>query len=38
MGPVPYQVDGDHLGDTELLEITHRRDALSLVVPPSGRF
>lgn len=37
-GPVPYQVDGDHLGDIEVLEITHRPDALSLVVPPSGRF
>ncbi len=32
-GPFPYQVDGDHLGDTERLEFSHRPDALALVVP-----
>ncbi len=35
---VPYQVDGDHIGDIDVLDITHRPDALSLVAPPSGRF
>ena len=29
--PFPYQVDGDHLGDTELLEISHEPDVLDLV-------
>ncbi|MGE3620472.1 MAG: diacylglycerol kinase family protein [Acidimicrobiia bacterium] len=32
-GPFPYQVDGDHLGDVERLEIRHRPDVLDLVVP-----
>ncbi len=32
-GPVPYQVDGDHLGDVERLELRHEPDVLSLVVP-----
>jgi diacylglycerol kinase family enzyme len=32
-GPFPYQVDGDHLGDTELLEISHEPDVLDLVMP-----
>ncbi len=32
-GPFPYQVDGDHLGDTERLEIKHEPDVLDLVVP-----
>lgn len=32
-GPFPYQVDGDHLGDTELLEIKHEPDVLDLVMP-----
>jgi diacylglycerol kinase family enzyme len=32
-GPVPYQVDGDHLGDTEQLEFRHEPDVLDLVVP-----
>ncbi|MDP1819224.1 MAG: diacylglycerol kinase family protein [Acidimicrobiales bacterium] len=31
-GPFPYQVDGDHLGDTERLEIRHEPDILDLVV------
>ena len=33
LGPFPYQVDGDHLGDTELLEFRHEADALTVVVP-----
>jgi len=37
-GPVPYQVDGDHLGDTERLEFRHLPNALRLVVPPGLRF
>ncbi len=32
-GPFPYQVDGDHLGDTERLVFRHQPDALCLVVP-----
>jgi diacylglycerol kinase family enzyme len=32
-GPFPYQVDGDHLGDTERLVFGHEPDALCLVVP-----
>jgi diacylglycerol kinase family enzyme len=32
-GPFPYQVDGDHLGDTERLEITHQPEVLDLVMP-----
>jgi len=32
-GPFPYQVDGDHLGDTEELVFQWRPDRLSLVVP-----
>jgi diacylglycerol kinase family enzyme len=32
-GPFPYQVDGDHLGDTERLEIRHEPDVLYLVIP-----
>ena len=32
-GPFPFQVDGDHLGDTERLEITHEADVLDLVMP-----
>jgi diacylglycerol kinase family enzyme len=35
-GPFPYQVDGDHLGDTEHLEITHEPDVLDLVMPTGG--
>ena len=35
-GPFPYQVDGDHLGDTEHLEISHRPDVLDLVVTSSS--
>jgi diacylglycerol kinase family enzyme len=32
-GPFPYQVDGDHLGDTERLDIRHVPDILDLVLP-----
>jgi diacylglycerol kinase family enzyme len=35
MGPFPYQVDGDHLGDTERLTFRHDPEVLSLVVPDS---
>ena len=31
--PVPYQVDGDYLGETELLEFRHHPDAIRLVMP-----
>ncbi len=34
-GPIPYQVDGDYLGDVENLELHHEPDALRLVVPRS---
>ena len=32
-GPFPFQVDGDHLGDTDRLDITHEADVLDLVMP-----
>jgi diacylglycerol kinase family enzyme len=32
-GPVPYQVDGDHLGDTEQLDFRHEPEVLDLVLP-----
>ena len=32
-GPVPYQVDGDHLGDTERLDFRHEPAVLDLVLP-----
>jgi diacylglycerol kinase family enzyme len=32
-GPFPYQVDGDHLGDTEHLMIRHEPEVLDLVMP-----
>jgi diacylglycerol kinase family enzyme len=31
-GPFPYQVDGDHLGDIEHVELTHVPDILDLVM------
>jgi diacylglycerol kinase family enzyme len=31
--PFPYQVDGDDLGDTELLTVSFEPDALTIVVP-----
>jgi diacylglycerol kinase family enzyme len=33
-GPFPWQVDGDHLGDTEHLTISWAPDALTIVMPP----
>lgn len=35
---VPYQVDGDYLGEISRLEIRHHPNALSLVVPPTLTF
>jgi diacylglycerol kinase family enzyme len=35
-GPVPYQVDGDHLGDTEQLDFRHEPTVLDLVLPSAG--
>ncbi len=35
-GPVPYQVDGDFLGEVEHLAFRHEPDALRLVVPVDG--
>ena len=32
-GPFPYQVDGDHLGDAERLDLAWVPDVLTLVVP-----
>ena len=32
-GPVPYQVDGDYLGETEHLTFRHEPDVLDLVLP-----
>jgi diacylglycerol kinase family enzyme len=32
-GPVPYQIDGDHLGDTEQLDFRHEPEVLDLVLP-----
>jgi len=32
-GPLPYQVDGDYLGEAEQLELRFEPDALRLVVP-----
>jgi len=31
--PFPWQVDGDHLGDAEHLDVAHEPDSLTLVVP-----
>lgn len=36
LGPFPYQVDGDYLGQTERLDVRYQPDALSLIVPPSS--
>jgi diacylglycerol kinase family enzyme len=37
-GPIPYQVDGDHLGEVEQLRIRHEPAVMDLVVPraPAG--
>ena len=32
-GPVPYQVDGDYLGEVERLEVRYEPDSLTLLVP-----
>ena len=32
-GPLPYQVDGDYLGEAERLSFRHEPDALTVVVP-----
>ena len=32
-GPLPYQVDGDYLGEAERLAFRHEPDALTVVVP-----
>jgi diacylglycerol kinase family enzyme len=32
-GPVPYQVDGDYLGDVEHLELRHEPEILRIVIP-----
>jgi diacylglycerol kinase family enzyme len=34
--PFPWQVDGDHLGDTDLLEFSYQPDCLNVVLPPSA--
>jgi diacylglycerol kinase family enzyme len=38
LGPFPWQVDGDYMGEIEALEITHHPDCLDVVVPvpPAG--
>ncbi|HEX2698703.1 MAG TPA: diacylglycerol kinase family protein [Acidimicrobiales bacterium] len=33
LGPFPWQVDGDFLGDIDSLEITHRPNCLDVLVP-----
>ncbi len=32
-GPIPWQVDGDYLGEVDRLDVTYEPDALTLVVP-----
>ena len=32
-GPIPYQVDGDYLGETDELSIAYHADALKIVAP-----
>jgi diacylglycerol kinase family enzyme len=32
-GPIPYQVDGDYLGDVEELRFRHEPEVLDLVLP-----
>jgi diacylglycerol kinase family enzyme len=31
--PIPYQVDGDHIGEADCFEVTYEEDLLTLVVP-----
>jgi diacylglycerol kinase family enzyme len=33
-GPVPWQVDGDYIGEVERLDIRYEPEALTLVMPP----
>jgi diacylglycerol kinase family enzyme len=33
LGPFPWQVDGDFMGEVDALEISHRPDCLDVVVP-----
>jgi diacylglycerol kinase family enzyme len=33
---MPYQVDGDHIGQADRLRFVHRPDAVRLVVPVAG--
>ncbi len=33
---MPYQVDGDYLGDVERLDVRHEPDVLRLVIPREG--
>lgn len=33
LGPFPWQVDGDFMGEVDTLEITHRPDCLQVVMP-----
>jgi diacylglycerol kinase family enzyme len=35
--PVPYQVDGEYLGETTSLRFRHEPDALTVVLPGAGR-
>jgi diacylglycerol kinase family enzyme len=35
-GPVPYQLDGDFVGEADQLELRWAADALSIVVPTAG--
>jgi diacylglycerol kinase family enzyme len=32
-GPIPWQVDGDYLGEVDHLDVAYRPDALTLVIP-----
>ena len=32
-GPIPWQVDGDYLGEVDRLDVTYEPDALTLVIP-----
>jgi diacylglycerol kinase family enzyme len=34
--PFPYQVDGDYLGETNLLDFHHVPEAVRLLFPPSA--
>jgi diacylglycerol kinase family enzyme len=33
-GPIPWQVDGDYLGEIDRLDVTYEPDTLTLVTPP----